>query len=97
MQLTNDENTDILDLNYITTKKTGYYLNPGVYEITDINTTLKYILPDNVKVSVTIDDIRLKSTLKILQTLIFTDKSFFFTILGFTRSHIYHLDDIEGF
>ena len=27
----------------------------------------------------------------------FTDKSFFYTILGFTRSHSYPLDDIDGF
>ena len=63
----------------------------------DLNNTLKYILPNNVRVSVTIDDIRLKSNLKIIQTLIFTNKSFFYTILGFTRSHSYPIDDIEGF
>ena len=47
--------------------------------------------------SITIDDVKLKSTLKINQTLIFTEKSFFYKILGFTRSHSYPLDDIEGF
>ena len=50
-----------------------------------------------MKVIVTIDDIRLKSNLKTNQTLTFTNKSFFYTILGFTQSHSYHLDDIEGF
>ena len=50
-----------------------------------------------MKVSVTIDDARLKSNLKINQTLIFTEKSFFYTILGFTQSHSYPLDDIDGF
>ena len=34
---------------------------------------------------------------KINQTLIFTEKSFFYTILGFTRSSSYPLDNIEGF
>ena len=97
MQLTYDEIIDILDLKYIPTKRTGYSLNPGIYEVIDLNNVLKYILPDNVKVSVTIDDIRLKSTLKINQTLIFTEKSFFYTILGFTRSRSYPLDDIDGF
>ena len=63
----------------------------------DLNNTSEYILPDNVKVSVTIDDVRLKSNLKTNQTLIFTAKSFFYTILGFTRSRSYPLDDIEGF
>ena len=63
----------------------------------DLNNTLKYILPNNVKVSVTIDDVRLKSNLKTNQTLIFTEKSFFYTILGFTRSRFYPLDEIDGF
>ena len=97
MQLTYNEIIDILDLQYIPTKRTGYSLNPGIYEVVDLNNTLKYILPDNVKVSITIDDIRLKSNLKINQTLFFTEKSFFYTILGFTRSHSYPLDDIDGF
>ena len=97
MQLTYDEIIDVLDLKYIPTKRTGYSLNPGIYEIADLNNTLKHILPDNVKVSVTIDDIKLKSNLKINQTLIFTEKSFFYTILGFTESKSYPLDDINGF
>ena len=63
----------------------------------DLNNTLKHILPDNVKVNVTIDDNNLKSNLKTNQTLIFTEKFFFFTILGFTRSRSYPLDDIDGF
>ena len=96
-QLTYDEIMDILDLKYIPTKRTGYSLNPGIYEVVDLNNTLKYILPDNVKVNVTIDDIRLKANLKTNQTLIFTGKSFFYTILGFTRSRSYPLDDIDGF
>ena len=97
MRLSYDEIIDILDLKYISTKRTGYSLNPGIYEVDDLNNTLKYILPDNVKVSVTIDDIRLKSNSKTNQTLIFTEKSFFYTILGFTRSRSYPLDDIYGF
>ena len=97
MRLSYDEIMDILDLKYITTKRTGYSLNPGIYEINDLNNTLKNILPDIVKVNITIDDIRLKSNLKINQTLIFTEKSFFYTILGFTHSRSYPLDDIDGF
>ena len=60
MQLTYDEIIDVLVLKYIPTKRTGYRLNPGIYEAVDLNNTLKYILPDNVKVSVTIDYVRLK-------------------------------------
>ena len=97
MQLTYNEIIDVLDLQYIPTKRIGYSMNPGIYEVVDLNNTLKYILPDNVKVNISIDDIRLKSILKTNQTLIFTEKSFFYTILGFTQSHSYPLDDIEGF
>ena len=97
MQLTYDEIIDILDLKYIPTKETGYSLTPGILEIVDLNNSLKFILPDNVEVSITIDDVRLKSNSKTNQTLIFTEKSFFYTILGFTQSHSYPLDDIDGF
>ena len=77
MQLTYDEIIDILDLKHVSTKRTCYSVNPGIYEVIDLNNTLKYILHDNVKVSITIDDIRLKANLKTNQFLIFTDKSFF--------------------
>ena len=97
MQLTYDEVIDILDLKYIPTKRTGFSLKPNIYQISDINNTLKNILPDNVKISVTIDERKYKPNLKINQTLIFTDKCFFYTILGFTQSHSYPLDDIDGF
>ena len=72
-------------------------MSPGIYEVVNLNKTLKYILPDNVKVSVKIVDVRLKSNLKINQTLIFTEKSFFYTVLGFTLSHYYPLEYIDGF
>ena len=65
---------DILDLKFIPTKRTGYSLNPGIYEVKDLNNSLKFFLPDNVKVNITIDDIRLKSNSKNSQTLIFTKK-----------------------
>ena len=97
LQLSYDEIIDILDLKYIPTKRTGYSLYPGIYEVEDLNNTLKHILPDNVKVNITIDDIRLKSNLRINQTLLFTKKSLFYTILGFTQSRSYPLDDIDGF
>ena len=76
MQLNFDVFIDILDLKYIPTKRTGYSLNLGIYEVVDLNNTLNYILPDNVKVSVTIDHLRIKCNLKINQTLLFTEKSF---------------------
>ena len=97
MKLTHDEIINILDFKYIPTKGTGCFLNPSIYEIVDLYNTLRYILPDSVKVDVSIDDIRLKSNLKINQTLIFTKKSFFYTILGFNQSHQGPSNDIEGF
>ena len=97
MQLTYDEIIDILDLKYIPTKRTGFSLNPNINNVTDINNALKSILPDNVKISVIIDEKKFKTILKTNQTLIFTNKSFFYTILGFTQSHSYPLDDIDGF
>ena len=97
MGLSYDEIMDIFDLKYIPTKRTGYSLNPSIYEVIDLNNTLKYILPNIVKVNVTIDDIKLKSNLKTNQTLMFTEKSSFYTLLGFTQSRYYPLDDIDGF
>ena len=97
MQLTYDEIIDVLDSKCISTERRGYSLNPGIYEVIDLNNALKHILPDNVKVSITIDDNRLKSNLKIIQILLFTEKSFFSTILGFTQSRSYPLDDINGY
>ena len=97
MQLTYDEIIDILDLKHIPTKRMGHSLSPGIYEADDLNNTLKNILPDIVKVIVTINDISLRSNLKVSQALIFTEKSFFYTISGFTRSRFYLLDDIDGF
>ena len=97
MQLTYDEVIDTLDLKNNPTKRTGYSLNPEFYEVVDLNNTLEHVLPDNVEVNVTIDHVRLKSNLKTTHTLIFSNKSFFYTALRFTRSSSYPLEDIDGF
>ena len=96
-RLTYDEIMDILDLKYIPTKRMGYSIEPNIYNVVDLNKTLKNILPNNVKIDITIDERKYKTDLKISQTLIFTNKSFFYTILGFTHSHQGFLNDIEGF
>ena len=72
-----DEIIDILDWKEIPLRKTGYSLNPSIFEVIVLNNTLKNILPNNVKVSGTIDNARLKSNLKTNQTSILTSKSFF--------------------
>ena len=72
MQLTYDEIVDILDMKYIAGSTNGYtlagstngYTLPhGIYEITDNNLMLEILLPNEVKVNITIDDIRLRSNL----------------------------------
>ena len=97
MRLSYDEIMDILDLKYIPTKRMGYSIEPNIYNVVDLNKTLKNILPDNVKINISIDERKYKTDLKINQTLIVTNKSFFYTILGFTQSHQGPLNDIEGF
>ena len=46
-----------------------------------------------MKVTLTIDDIRLKSNINNNQNLRFTEKSFFLTLLAFTQSHLGPLND----
>ena len=58
---------------------------------------LTSLLPKEVKVNFTNDDNRLKSVLTTNKTVKFTEKSFFYIILGFTQSHSGELGDIEGF
>ena len=54
---------DIIDLKYINGSTKGHTLPPGVYENLDKNFMLKSLLPKEVKVKITIDDVELKSYL----------------------------------
>ena len=96
-QLTYDKTIEILNLKYIPTKGIGFSIPPTTYEIIDNSGMLKHSPPKEVKVDITIDDIRLETNIKINQTLIFTEKFFNTTILGFTQSRFYPLDDVDGF
>ena len=49
-----------------------------------------------MEIFVTIDEKKCKTLLEINQTLKFTNKSFFYTIVGYTQSHSYPLDDLDG-
>ena len=62
-QITYDEVIELLDLKNIPSKRTNYSLNPGVYELIVMNSTLKHNLPGDVKVCITPDDIKIKSNL----------------------------------
>ena len=97
MQLTYNEIINILDLKNIPTKRMGYSIEPNIYNVVDLTKTLKNILPNNIKINVSIDERKYKTNLEINQTLIFTNKSFFYTILGFTQSHQGPLNNIQGF
>ena len=63
-------------MKYFATSSTRYTVPPGIYEITDVNLMLKSLLPNDVKVEITIDDIRLRSNLGKNKTIRFTKKYF---------------------
>ena len=58
---------------------------------------LKSLLPDEVKMNFTTDNICRKPNLTVNRTIRFSRKSFFYTIQGFTKSPSGVLRDIEGF
>ena len=76
MELTYDEVVDVLDVKYIAGSTTGYTLQPGLYEHSDLNLMWKSLLPNEVKVNTTIDDIRLRSNFTINNSKRFTKKPF---------------------
>ena len=80
MELTYDEIVVILETKYIAASTIGYTLPQAKYEISDINLMLKSLLPDQLKVNITIDNIRLKSNLTNIKTIRFTRKSFFYIL-----------------
>ena len=61
-------------MKYIDTSTVGYNLVKGIYEISDINMILKSSIPNDVKVNISIHDIRLKSNLTTNKTIRFTKK-----------------------
>ena len=56
---------------------------------------LRTLLPNELKLNIKTDDIRLRSNLTTNKRMRFTKKPFFYTILGFTQPHSGPLDDIE--
>ena len=97
MELLYHELAVILHTKYNDASTTRYTLKPGIYANIDNNLMLKSILPDDIKVNITIDDIRLISNLTTNKTTKFVVKSFFYTKLSFTQNLSGPLPDIEGF
>ena len=87
MEKTYDKTIDILDVKHIAGSIKGYTLPIGRYKVSDINSMLKSLLPKEVKVNITFEDFRIKSILTANKTIRFTQKTFFYVILGFTQSH----------
>ena len=93
MELTYDENVDILDTKYFAGSTVGYTLPPGINEFSDLNMILHSLLPDDIKVVTTTDDIRLRSNLGTNKTIRLTRESFFYTVRGLIHSHSSPLND----
>ena len=58
---------------------------------------LKSLIPDEKKVTITINDFSFKSNLTTNKTIRFSEKRFFYRIFGFIQSHSGELGDIERF
>ena len=71
MELTDDKIVDMLDVYYIAGSTIGYTIPPAIYESSDINLMIKSSLPNKVKVTIKIDEIRLRSNLSTNRTIKF--------------------------
>ena len=69
MQLTYDEIVDSMDVKYIAGSTNGYIIPPGVNEFSEINLMMKSLLPNKVRVKITIDIFRLGSNLTTNKTI----------------------------
>ena len=63
MQITYDEFVDILDMKYNAGSTNRYALPPAIYKISHLCLILKSELPNELKVNIAINDIRLRSNL----------------------------------
>ena len=80
MESTYDEIVDILNVKYISGTTIGYVLPRGKYEISGLNSMINSLLRDEVKVNLTIDDIRLRTNLTTDKVINFTKIFFCFPI-----------------
>ena len=63
MELRYHEHQEILDTKFNGAKTDGSTLTPGIKEIGDSNSMLKSLLPNEVRVYITIDDSKLRANL----------------------------------
>ena len=74
-QLSFNEIIDVLEC-ISPTKRIGFSIPPEMYETNDIEFVSKHLFPKWIKVEFSIDNVRLKSNLQIIQTLKFTESIF---------------------
>ena len=97
LELTYSEKDYTIGVNYITASSTRYTIPPGNYESSDPILMLNFLLPCDVKVNITIEDIRLRSNPTTNKARKFSKKSIFKTTLGLTQPHSGSIFDIDGF
>ena len=101
MELTSDGIFFRLDIKYVPATTNSEILLPTLFEKTDFILMLESLLPREVIVDVTINDIRMKTNLTVeshIKALNFTNKCFFHSILRFLCCHLRSLGPpSEGF
>ena len=85
-----------MDAKNIAASTNGHTLPPNTNQISVINSMLKSLLLEVVKVCVILDDKGKESNLSTDKAIRFF-KFFFYKKLGFIKSHSCELGDIEGF
>ena len=80
----------LFGINYITQTKESFTLQPGIYEVAEVNKTLKNFLSSNLLVDVTVDDNTMRTKLTIQtaknEESKFNGKSIFHTKVGFMEN-----------
>ena len=96
MGKTYDETMEVLDRKCTSTTSIGSTLPPEKYKNSDIDLTLKSLLPNGVKINITVDHSRLSSNLTTNKTKRFT-KNISSTHFNVYQSHSRVLSHIKGF
>ena len=81
--LTYEVFVDLLEIKYNAGSTNGYRLPPCIIKTSDLNLMLRSLIPNEVKLSITIDDISLRSNITTKTTLKYTNSLFFVQHLVF--------------